>query len=389
MARSVRSSARELKGRLRSARARLGPRRPIVDRVEAWCAGRPDLECRVLVPRAEVQRSLPRTVEATMPATYADRTSASLRDKILVAIPGARIVGEHGLVVLPDGAYAAESAYTSAVLEADADYAAPPRRPVVPQPGGYVSLLNVWPHAVYYHWMHDVLERLYRVLAHVPDDVRYLVPAGLRPYQVETLELLGIPESRLVRFDGSEVWELETLHFTTATTNSGSSRREVDEWLRDSVMRAYGIERSAAPHRRLYLSRRDVATRRLANEAEVEALLHGDGFETCRPEQLSLREQVALFAETEIVISGHGSAFTNMLFAPPGLVVVDMVEASMADLAYVFWTMCEALGHEYWFFSIDSVARPGQPPDGRVPLEKLRATLDGIGRPPRPTSARP
>ena len=65
-----------------------------------------------------------------------------------------------------------------------------------------------------------------------------------------------------------------------------------------------------------------------------------------------------------------------MLFAPSGLVVVDMIDPGMFDWTYVFWTMAEELGHEYWYLVADSVPRPGHQHDASVPLDKLAATLD-------------
>jgi capsular polysaccharide biosynthesis protein len=117
--------------------------------------------------------------------------------------------------------------------------------------------------------------------------------------------------------------------------------------------------------------------RRLANEAEVEACLSRYGFETCLPETLSLREQVELFGEAKVVVSTHGAAFLNALFSPKGLVLVDIVEPSTIPWSFVYWAMCEELGHTYWYFTGDPVPRAGQF-DTFVPIPKLAATLEDL-----------
>jgi capsular polysaccharide biosynthesis protein len=203
------------------------------------------------------------------------------------------------------------------------------------------------------------------------------VPEKLKPYQLETLRLLGIGERRLARFSGDEVWELETLFFTNKTADSGSHRREADEWLRDTFLDGYNITRGTE-RRRLFISRNGLQKRQVVNEPEVVEYLADFGFETCRPETLTLREQFELFAHVEAAVSTHGSGWTNMLFAPEGAVVVDMIPAHMTHLSYVFWTMCEALGHAYWYFVADTVPGKGRRSDAHVPMDKLASTIDRL-----------
>jgi capsular polysaccharide biosynthesis protein len=337
----------------------------------------------MLFPSRRITRAVPRTVEPEIDRQYLDRLIADQRGRYLVPIHGAQLIGGSGLVVLPDGCFASESVYERSVLESDPDYYSPPRRPRVVKHGNYFSLLVIWSkNGGYYHWLHDTLQRLFRVVEWLPPDTQYIIPANLRPFQRETLHLLGIHEDQVVPFTGDEVWELEALHFAPATTNSGSHRREADLWLRDKIMGACGITPQAAS-KRIYVSRRGQAQRRLLNEEAVERYLHELGFETCIPELLPLREQVALFAEAEVVVSTHGSAFANMLFSPPGLIVVDMIEPSMLSWAYVFWAMAEELHHDYWYFLAESVPRRGNQNDTLVSLDKLAATFDRMQLSPK------
>jgi hypothetical protein len=96
-----------------------------------------------------------------------------------------------------------------------------------------------------------------------------------------------------------------------------------------SLHRRLGLVHSA-PHpgkRRLLVSRRDASSRRVSNEPELQALLEPAGFETVVLGELSFREQVAAFAEAEMVIAPHGAALANLLFAAPGTVVVELHQA--------------------------------------------------------------
>ena len=351
----------------------------LCDSVKDWAANRTELECRMIAPSRDVTRRLPRTVEPKVHDHFLEHVHVRQRDRWLVKVPGAKIVGDSGMVVLPDGCIAVESLYARAVLESDPSYQRPPRRPAVRKAGSYFSLIVIWAKSGnYYHWLHDTLERLPGVIDSVPDTVQFIVPATLTPLQLETLRAVGIDESRLEFFSGRQPWELEELYFAPAMSNSGSHRRDADLWLRDRLLDAYGVAPTRAC-RRIFVTRRGIAHRHTVNEDAVEAALRAYDFETVMPETSSLREQVQLFAEAETVVATHGSALTNILFSPPGLAVLDMVPPAMVDLAHIFWGMAEELGHEYWYLLADAVERPGaRQPDVRVPIDKLEATLARI-----------
>jgi capsular polysaccharide biosynthesis protein len=319
-------------------------------------------------------------VEAGVLDSHLQLENSTHRAKHLARIPGARLVGVHGLVVLPDGAVAAESVYDREVMRLDPDFP-PSRRPrVIEKQGTYFSLLNIWAlHGHYYHWFNDNLTRLCYAMEALPDDVQYLVPPRMQQFQRDSLALLGIPEARVLPKPGSEVWELETLFLATASSSCGATRPDSIEWLRGRLLRGARVAGNGR-HRRIYISRQDAPGRRVSNDRDVEALLHSYGFESCVAAHLSLREQVALFSTAEAIVAAHGAGLTNMLYAPPGALVVEMVDTKSHSVGYIYWTMAEALGHEYWYFTIDSIADGhSERPDTFVPIEKLQATLDAAG----------
>jgi hypothetical protein len=376
----LRRSAHLALKRVAAAKAKVGLQAPIRDSVEEWAAAQQDAQSRLLFPVQRIERTLPCTVEPELHAGYLDRRSAVLHARYLVPVHGAKLVGRNGMVRLPDGSFAAESVYGRAQVEQDPAYYAPRRRPVVAQQGNYFSLVVNWAvqaEGNYYHWLHDTLQRLHGVMPILPTDTRFIVPANLQPFQRETLQLIGLKEDQLAPFSGDEDWELETLHFAPASTNSGSDRREVDEWFRDTILDALGITPTATG-RRIYVSRRSAPSRRLVNEDAVENYLQRYGFETCIAETLSMREQVKLFSQADIVVASHGAGLMNIMYSPRGLIVVEMVPPDKTLSAYIYWTMAEQLGHPYWYFDLDSAPRDGYDDDAHVSLDKLAATFDQL-----------
>jgi capsular polysaccharide biosynthesis protein len=82
--------------------------------------------------------------------------------------------------------------------------------------------------------------------------------------------------------------------------------------------------RATIPGRRLYVSRKRAAVRRILNEADFETLLRDNGFTTVHLESSSWSEQVAMFAAAEVVLAPHGAALANIAFCQPGTVVAEL-----------------------------------------------------------------
>ncbi|NOG52157.1 MAG: glycosyltransferase family 61 protein [Chloroflexi bacterium] len=91
---------------------------------------------------------------------------------------------------------------------------------------------------------------------------------------------------------------------------------------REAMRRAAGDPAPDQP-RRLYISRSKARRRRVLNESAVIALLAPLGFEAFTLEDLSVAEQVRLFAGAEAVVAPHGSGLTNLVFGQ-GIKVIEL-----------------------------------------------------------------
>jgi hypothetical protein len=357
---------------------------PIVDTVKAWCETQTGYCCQVIHGPEVTRRRPPHTIEPTLDEHYFgivgdwDRREYTVPERYLAQIPRARLIGETGLVVMPDGAFTKETAFSEQILVGLPAYFTPLPRAARRKRGNYFSLLSMWTHLPnYYHWIHDAILGCYLVLPYLPDDVRFIVPAQLQDTKLDSLALLGITPDRLCRFPGDQLWELETLYFAPPSAYSVDNSPAAVRWLRDLAWSEYGVP-STSTRRRIYISRRNAQYRRIINESEIEEVLHSYGFETFLFEELSFREQVALMAQAEAVVSLNGAGLINLIFAPPQTKVLLMVEPK--QLGAMFWTLTEAAGQEFWYTMGEAV--PGNSTsvdaDLRIAPSKVARSLDAM-----------
>jgi capsular polysaccharide biosynthesis protein len=120
--------------------------------------------------------------------------------------------------------------------------------------------------------------------------------------------------------------------------------------------RAASVQRRRASSTcRLYLPR--VGKRSVLNETEVVELLDRHGFLCVDPSTLSFVEQMSLFATASAIVSPHGAALTNLLFAPSSCRVLEMFGPTGGTPA--FMVLAKALGQDYTaFVSGDAFASP-------------------------------
>lgn len=219
----------------------------------------------------------------------------------------------------------------------------PPVDQYVAQP--CLLLASRFTHANYFHWMVDALSRLWALeLFDRPRDVPLLLPAArLMPYQAESLARL-VPDNPRIALN-CHMARIETLYFPSFYAPGGYSAAQM-AFLSGKLRGAFAPAPGDAPGpRRLFISRRDVTYRRIANEDETLRLLRPLGFEPVVLSGLSLAEQARLFSRAEIVVAPHGAGNANMLFAPPGATLIEVVPAAEPQICY--WMLTKLNGQRY------------------------------------------
>ncbi len=183
----------------------------------------------------------------------------------------------------------------------------------------------------YYHSMMLSLARLQAVPGnYLAAAASLLVPRGAVA-QPEVLALLDLLPSLAVETVGhDETLLVENLIFPLSVCGEASYHPCVADFFRRVSANVSPPTRRLP--RRLYIDRRGSGIRRLTNENTVIAALAPLGFVPVRPETLCVADQVRLFRNAEAIVAPHGAALTNIGYARPGCLLIEL----LMD-AYVNW----------------------------------------------------
>ena len=221
----------------------------------------------------------------------------------------------------------------------------------------------------YYHWIFDDLPRL-KLLEGVIDEIDYLiVPHDLKRFHLETLNLLGFPEGRLLKIKDGMHLQCERLFVPSFGSTWNMSW--TCEFLRDSFL----PDDLAEPHRLIYISRKDAPYRKIINEEEVEDYLREIGFEIVQMSELPFLEQVKICAEAKIVVGPHGAGLSNIIFCRDAK-VLEIFSPSYVNECY--WSLINIDGAEYYYLIGENTPEilPFSQRNFKVDMGRFKRTLE-------------
>ena len=211
----------------------------------------------------------------------------------------------------------------------------------------------------YFHWMVDVLPRLelLRRSGVSWQEIDWIwINSVQQPFQRETLEILGVPASKILSSDRHPYIQAR-LVVPSFAGHLGWLEPWALRFLRDKFLPFGDRQTNSQPDRpldRIYISRASATHRRVLNEAEVMAQLQPLGFVSVALETLSFAEQVALFAQAKVIVAPHGGGLTNLLFCQPETVVVEL--ASPHYLRHYFWAISQPLKLRHFLLTGEAIA---------------------------------
>lgn len=132
-------------------------------------------------------------------------------------------------------------------------------------------------------------------------------------------------------------------------------------------------------HRRIFLARKNMKWRRLLNEEEISADLQNLGFETIFIEEMTVREQIDLFQQSQCVVAPNGSALLNLVFADTSTKSLVLTQPNLHNWG-TFQGPMDALGYQSLCVCGDyALAEDQKHSDYHIPLHRIREALSSMG----------
>jgi capsular polysaccharide biosynthesis protein len=185
----------------------------------------------------------------------------------------------------------------------------------------------------YYHWliqsMTSIVWILYADRARCP----ILIPSRLGKYQSELFEILQLDICNPNHFFScphESIVEIEDLFIPNQLLYHGSVSHPSPialgilkaQVLSSPIIKNKLSQREPRP-RRIYISR-SKSRRGIYRENDLEVILIKIGFEVVYSEDLSVADQIAMFANAEVVVAPHGAGLSNIVFAPSHAKIIEI-----------------------------------------------------------------
>jgi len=208
----------------------------------------------------------------------------------------------------------------------------------------------------YYHWINFILTRCVFLLEQGwLQDRRLLMPLELLPWMQGALELVNVA-NRLVRYSTDEVLHIDDGMVVSAFDYPGA---EYMRRFRSFMWKAAGVETSGATSENaghIFMMRPINAKRPLFGQNRILHIAQEEGFRCVNPADLSVEDQVRLFANAASVAGVTGATFTNLAFCRQGTPVLELTRRETAWPDFIGIALALHLEHRLCLGRVDPSA---------------------------------
>ena len=190
------------------------------------------------------------------------------------------------------------------------------------------SLQSIW-NVCFGHWIHETLPKLF-----ILKDSGYLdkidaviLGDGCKTkFHNDSLKIFGIDKKKIIYISDQTEILCENLYLSSFPSED---THYPDIWicnryreLAKELIKDYDVNKFP---KKIYLTRRNVKTRRILNENELIDILSKLGYDIVCPEEYSLQEQFCMFYNADKIISILGSGLTNLVCARENISVLGIM----------------------------------------------------------------
>lgn len=196
------------------------------------------------------------------------------------------------------------------------------KKKALPDNSKYIIIHNLWCRG-YYHWICEALPRLWAVKEELSEYV-LLLPKNYTGFQAETLNTFSFKD--ILLYQDNIIFKARDL----LVPENPAKLYEPDPHICSAIRKYYqGLVGNDLLEKffvgeRIYITRKNAANRKVANEDVIEKVLNKYNFKIVAFEKCSFIEQLAVMYKVKYLISIHGAGLTNMHFMKEGGSVLEL-----------------------------------------------------------------
>ena len=183
----------------------------------------------------------------------------------------------------------------------------------------------------YYHWLLEAVPRLF-LLKDKAAQLTLILNDNSPDFVKQYVSLFGFKQ--IIYVEDDKLVKADKIIFSTFTSRGLAMYepiiRDMVQWL----FQKNDIKQNLNPTKNIFITRKNAKYRRLLNEDEVVAYLSSKGFEIVTLENLSVKEQMQLFADSKCVIGTQGAGMANMIYSTHGKILITIIHEEHPDDAY-------------------------------------------------------
>lgn len=301
--------------------------------------------------------------------TFEAARKARLPDRYVLDLVDGTVVDQYGAIITSRGTLDFE---TSFYFGADQWFEHPLfLKGRLPKPrlveGTAVSLATAAGERNYYHFLLEVMPRWAVVRQILPDvDIDAVYMPTAHQYERDLLAMAGIDPGAVIATGDVPALQASRL-LVPGYPNAGEMQpRWLAEWVRQTFK---PVETDGKPNRLFVTRGSGPHTRRLVQGPAVEAMLGDRGFVTIDPGSMSVQEQIDHFAAADVIVGIHGAAMTNLVFARPGVRVLELFAPRYVK--HCFWALSQTIPDSRYRYLVGS----GRPPRSGRPMQGIQADV--------------
>lgn len=220
-----------------------------------------------------------------------------------------------------------------------------------------------WSSNNYFHFLTEAIPKL-RLFAKAGVTYDKLYAPMSRPYHREMLALFGVDTKKVIP---ESYYAHVQADMVCVPNDQHPVREEETQFLFETAASLPWSKVKQEPRKLVYVSRGRMKLRNCLNEDEFMPKLERLGFERHFLETMSVREQIELFQQADVIMGPHGAGLANMVFAPPGTKVIEL--GTPYRPYDCFAELAAACGHSFFWHA-------AKPIDGNIVTEESNLWVD-------------